>query len=187
MCQFDLRLFGFPHPCHQRQTRNFWVHNYSNIMTKLHYLLHNCYPSKGLVLFDWLSLNTTPHTSICLFLWELAREVFLHWCSAECGRSSVQVGSPYVGVMGSVPGWGAAGGCWEWGGSCPQGEHLLTLLSPPSPHLHAAGICPPLGNGAVTIAGCSPQRLDLIYLSCLQLTSMSTVSLSFISLKFCMR
>ncbi|KAK2884156.1 hypothetical protein Q8A67_017793 [Cirrhinus molitorella] len=47
-------------------------------------------------------------------------------------------------------------------------------LSPPSPHLpqlHAAGICPPLGNGAVTLAGCSPQRLDLIYLSCLQLTN----------------
>lgn len=29
---------------------------------------------------------------------------------------------------------------------------------PHLPQLHAAGICPPLGNGAVTLAGCSPQK-----------------------------
>lgn len=98
----------------------------------------------------------------------------------------------WVSWVWSVPSWGAGdGGGWGWGGRCPQGEHLLTLPysfspSPHLPQLHAAGICPPLGNGAVTRAGCSPQRLDLIYLPCLQLTSMSTVGLSFISLKFCM-
>lgn len=150
VCQFHPRLFGFPHPCHQRQTRNFWPHKYLTIMTKPHCLLHNCYPSKGLSCTFWLIVfEHNPSYSTCLFLCELAREVFLPWCSAECGRLSVQVGSPYVGVMGSVPSWGAAGGCWGWGGRCPQGEHLLTLpcyrpLPPPAPaaccgHLPTSG------------------------------------------------